>query len=279
MYLKERGKFMIKKLWQEHKGLLFMAIICLIIVFAVYGIAYLYNGNILTNIWIDFFTTVAIGYIVNFVFFLTQVIIPERKREVQSYSTIENLVKSLAGKVSNLIIEFDSCIDVKENNRLVLLNRSIFCILYHECDDNLGWGEEFDIFEEIDARIEAILRITDMITSSALFQYNNIELIKLIANLQQNDFLRNINKLIEFHKTISSDIVSEGIYNDYIKLKEVSTDLARYAQVQPFKLKIMNDKEKNEYLEQRKNKALEIKGAKNIDKNGIPRICVSIYNE
>lgn len=270
---------MIKKLWQEHKGLLFMAIICLIIVFAVYGIAYLYNGNILTNIWIDFFTTVAIGYIVNFVFFLTQVIIPERKREVQSYSTIENLVKSLAGKVSNLIIEFDSCIDVKENNRLVLLNRSIFCILYHECDDNLGWGEEFDIFEEIDARIEAILRITDMITSSALFQYNNIELIKLIANLQQNDFLRNINKLIEFHKTISSDIVSEGIYNDYIKLKEVSTDLARYAQVQPFKLKIMNDKEKNEYLEQRKNKALEIKGAKNIDKNGIPRICVSIYNE
>lgn len=206
-------------------------------------------------------------------------IIPERKREVQSYSTIENLVKSLAGKVSNLIIEFDSCIDVKENNRLVLLNRSIFCILYHECDDNLGWGEEFDIFEEIDARIEAILRITDMITSSALFQYNNIELIKLIANLQQNDFLRNINKLIEFHKTISSDIVSEGIYNDYIKLKEVSTDLARYAQVQPFKLKIMNDKEKNEYLEQRKNKALEIKGAKNIDKNGIPRICVSIYNE
>lgn len=269
---------MFKKLTEENKGLLISAVISILFVIIAYISAMIKGRQVLEIIWMDFGLVIATGYLASFIFYLTQVLTPEISKEKKSFKAIENRMNVLAQDIDIFLLELGQCIEITKDDRIIIKKETENYILYRDRDD-VGFGGEFSLDASVSLEIKGINKSFDKITNNILFGYNKMSIIMLVSELQQNEFLRNINKLIEFHKTISSDIVSEGIYNDYIKLKEVSTDLARYAQVQPFKLKIMNDKEKNEYLEQRKNKALEIKGAKNIDKNGIPRICVSIYNE
>ena len=102
---------MFKKLSEENKGLLISAVISILFVIITYISAMIKGYQILEIIWIDFGLVMATGYLVSFIFYLTQVLTPEMSREKKSFKAIENRINVLAQDIDIFWLELGQCIE------------------------------------------------------------------------------------------------------------------------------------------------------------------------
>lgn len=213
----------------------------------VLGIEPLFNGMY----------NLSIGYIVSLIFYVLQVYIPDTKEQIRCFEIIKPDIEKLYDEMGYILEILNSILKVNKDT-LVNQGQTIFCK-----DKISNNGIEKTSPKEVDLKAtflgyeKNINNIIDKMVNKSIYQYNDLELLKLISKLQSSklphglyelgllyDIGKNENsaKLVFGEETISYINEFRNIYDEFDKynFNKVKHTMSK-----------MTEEEEKEYLDKK----------------------------
>lgn len=176
------------KLFRQHRWLTIVCIISVLIV-VVYFITYttpeLFVG---AGRLFDIITQIAIGYIINYVFFIVNVFLPQIQSEEKAFKMCELQIISLIEEINRLENIFSSFI--KLNYGRIEYTTGTIYYKYPSSD-----GCSFiNITNYLKSEYGVLSRYLNSITSNRYFHQLNVDIVELVNDIQYSDFLGYLNR-------------------------------------------------------------------------------------
>lgn len=223
-----------KKLYVKHKGLTLVCLASVLIVilyFITYDIPELFIG---AGRMFDILSQIAIGYIINYIFFIVNVFLPQLRSEEKAFQVCELPIVSLLEEIQKIENNFSSFIDLKYGT----LRYQTGTIYYQYPNSD---GRSFIcITDFLKAEGSILQRKFDNLSSNRHFNSLDGKIIELINNLQYSDFVGYLSKFpyhagdlsnVMFAKNAYTTILSDA-YNNFIETAHELRD-ACHAQISP----------------------------------------------
>ncbi len=186
-----------KTLWKENRILCVISLISIIIVLA-YNISYnmpeLISG---IGLWYTLLYDLSIGVLINFMFFIFQVIIPSYKKQQTAFSIAKSKLERLYFLLSDITLSTDKYIKINSDDSIEVPN-VIHYFLRHDAGSNCGWLIRMDFSTSgIERYTHEVTETLNEITSNFTYSSNNYELIEKLSKLQSNNYLNYLTYAIQ----------------------------------------------------------------------------------
>lgn len=239
------GELVLKKFYLSHKGVS-IGFVCSIVVILFYLLT-LGKEDIGKDLekWLNVLFQVGVGYIINFLFYITQVYLPQIKEEEKAFALFEADLYGLSSSMERLYNLVEAFVNLKGD--VINYKRGIICFK-NELDDN----EKFYHVNIDKALKRACSNIDDRINkvvNNKAFMFCNKQLIYSVSEIQLNGFT----KVIYSHAELPDDEFkmlkiagAEEIYKDFVELYEKIAKYSSYERRAQYKE--LNEEELREYL-------------------------------
>ena len=201
-----------KTIFQEHLFLTFGLAISIFIAmsYIILEIFFKINNNILNVL-----SQISVGYIINFLFFLTQIYLPRKQKYEEAFNNnkldLLNIKKSIANIISIVtsLVKIEGGFISYKNGEIYVKEADTFSFL--------------EIESEINSNIKIIEDCIRNLNKNVLFLQCNEYIITMISKLQSNQFIDNIQFSINARKEELYICVPE-IINNFEQFKEILHD-------------------------------------------------------
>lgn len=174
--------------------------------------------------WYKLLTDLCIGIIINLIFYIFQLYIPQIKSQKKSFLLIKNDLDSMLFDIVDIILVTYNCIHISETNSVTLKKTTVyFRRLSKESKDSTGWCNRIELSKkEINGYKNSINSKLDKITNNSMYDKNSAYLIELISALQSNKFLK---ELLDYFSLPQTNAVYGSIYNDFKSFELLTIEL------------------------------------------------------
>ena len=176
--------------------------------------------------WYKLLTDFCIGIIINLIFYIFQLYIPEIRLQEKSFLLIKDDLSSMLYNMVDIILVTDNCIDITQTNYITIKKTVVyFRRLSNESKDSTGWCKRIELSnEEINDYKNSINSSLDKIINNSMYDKNSAYLIELISTLQSNKFLKELLDYFSLHQT---NAAYGSIYNDFNEFKLLTINLLK----------------------------------------------------
>lgn len=202
------GGDIMKMLFHRHKALsliLIVAIIIIILYLATLNVQEVFSnaGKIFEVIF-----QISIGYIINFIFFVVNIYVPNNSSQVKALSVTRLSIASLLEEIRRLENIFDSFVKLNYGRISFQLGT-----IYYKYPDSAG-RSYIDVTQYIKSESTALQRHFDRLCSIRYFHSLDCEIIELINDLQYCDFQGYLKRFLHVEGDPNQIIFGQ---NKYIK--------------------------------------------------------------
>lgn len=214
----------LKKFYLEHKGVsigFVFSIIVILFCLLTLGKEEILEGS---EKWLNVLFQVGVGYIINFLFYITQVYLPQIKEEEKAFSLFERDLEKLAVSMSRLNNMVKAFVDFKDDK--IDYKRGV---IYFTNDlDNKFNFYRVNIDEDIKNSCRKIVETTNRIINNKVFNFCSKELIYCVSEIQANDFIKSISTYACYPDTMFKILKCRGIENLYKEFVSLYEELLKY---------------------------------------------------
>lgn len=178
-----------KALWKENKILCVITLVSIINVLS-YNITY-NKPEIISGIglWYTLLYDLSIGVLINFMFFIFQLFIPNCKKQKTAFSIAKDKLEWLYFLLSDITLSTDRYIKINSNDSLEVPN-GIHYFLRRDTGSNSGWLIRMEFSTNgIERYTNQVTKTLNEIISNFTYSNNNYELIEKLSKLQSNNYL------------------------------------------------------------------------------------------
>lgn len=142
--------------------------------------------------WYKLAADLSIGVIINFIFFLFQVYIPQCDAEKKAFPVIKPELIRLVEAIQELLLVLNQYFPDYRVGRFNVANSRVHYMLMHDANVRKGWTRQFDIYHDFIALVAMAERSLDKVLSSALLPNCDAELTQLLGRIKLNGFLKTV---------------------------------------------------------------------------------------
>lgn len=216
-----------RKLYSRYKWLtifLGVSIVIVISYYASYNLPELFSG---AGRLFDFANQISIGYIINFLFFLLNIYLPQLDAEKKAFQVCNLPIVSLLEEVRRIENVFSSFITLKHTQI-----RYPTGIVYYQYPDS-GGRSFIDITSFLKNEFASIQRRFSAVVSNRHFGSLDAKIIELINDMQYSDFLRYMSILPYHDGDLSYASIPQNAYSDawedaYNKFISLALELQKF---------------------------------------------------
>lgn len=234
-----------KNFYLEHKGISVGFVISVIVV--LFSLLSLGNEEIWlgSEKWFSTVFQIGIGYIINFLFYITQVYLPQIKEEEKAFALFEADLYILSSAMARLYNLVEAFVNIKGG--VINYKRGIICFKNELADNKKFYHVNIDkalkrACSQIDVRV-------DKLVNNKAFMFCNKQLIYCVSEIQLNGFTKVIYSQAEMPDDkfkMLKTACAEETYKDFVVLYE---KIAKYsAYERSAKYKELNEEELREYI-------------------------------
>ena len=195
-----------KKLFKKQKFLTITCAIAFVIIFVyflTYNIPELFPGG---GLIFDTIFQIAVGYIINYIFFIVNIYIPQINSEAKALQVCKSSIHSLLGEISKLEDYFNSFITLN----LGRISYQTGIIYYKYPNSN---GRSFiDITTYLRNEYPILKDKLSSITSNRYFNSLDSSIIELINSIQYSDFLDYLKRFQYCEKDMNNTLFGQNVY-------------------------------------------------------------------
>lgn len=208
----------IQTFYKRNKALSWMFVIATFIILSYY-ISY-DMPEIIPGIekWYNLLTNLCIGVVINFLFYLFQVYIPELKDEEKSLLQIKDRMKHLGNNLQELIFILDNYVEGWDQNMIIIKNKMVFFKKANSLDDEFGWGRQFDFDKDLPHLTNSIVEAAEKLLSSVPAAKCSEDVLNVLYDIQSNDVYWKLAQATM--NTFTANAVFNGANEDFIELKD-----------------------------------------------------------
>ena len=195
--------------------------------------------------WLNVTFQIGIGYIINFLFYITQVYLPRIKQEEEAFALFEADIYILSSEMARLYNLVEAFVNIKGSE--INYKRGIICF-----KDELADNKKFYHIKIDKALKRACINIDDRINklvNNKAFMFCNKQLIYCVSEIQLNGFTKVIYSQTEMSDAefkMFKTAYAEETYKDFIELYE---KIAKYSSYERrVKYKELSEEELREYI-------------------------------
>ena len=174
--------------------------------------------------WYNLLTNLCIGVVINFLFYLFQVYIPNLKDEEKSLLQIKDRMKHLGNNLQELILILDSYVDGWNQNMIIVKDKKVFFKKADSVDDEFGWGRQFDFNKDLPHLTKSIIEAAGKISSSVPAAKCNEDVLNVLYDIQSNDLYWKLTQATI--NTFTANAVFNGAKEDFLRLKNARDRLS-----------------------------------------------------
>lgn len=210
-------------LWKENRLICVLSIFSLLI-----ALSYVATYNMPEKIpgirkWYSFGYDISLGIMVNFVFFMFQLFIPNQEKRRQAFLVIKSDLESLYWKLSDIELCTGRYIQINSDN-IVVSSGVHYFIRCNESSEE-GWLTRMDLsIDGIEDYCNYIEKDISKIMNNSIYSNNAYELIKNISDLQSNEYLKYLKHAAS---ETNSNVVYGDVKNEYNQYCEIVTYLGK----------------------------------------------------
>ena len=168
--------------------------------------------------WYNLLTNLCIGVVVNFLFYIFQVYIPELKEEEKSLLQIKDRLKRLGNNLQELILILDSYLEGWDQDMIIVKEKVVFFKKANSPNDESGWGRRFDFDKDLPHLTKSIVEAADKLSSSVPAAKCSEDVLNVLYDIQSNDLYWKLTQATM--NAFTSNAVFNGAKEDLIKLKD-----------------------------------------------------------
>lgn len=168
--------------------------------------------------WYNLLTNLCIGVVVNFLFYIFQVYIPEINKEEKSLLQIKDRMKHLGNNLQELILILENYVAGWDKDMLIMKDKVVYFKKADSQSDEFGWGRRFDFEKELPYLTKSIVEAADKLSSSVPAAKCSEEVLNVLYDIQSNDLYWKLTQATM--NAFTANAVFNGVQEDFIKLKD-----------------------------------------------------------
>lgn len=142
--------------------------------------------------WYKLVADLSIGVIINFIFFLFQVYIPQCEAEKKAFPVIKPELIRLVEEIQELLLILNQYLPDYRVGSFNVANSQVHYMLMHDENVRKGWARQFDLYHDFIPLVATAERSLDKVLSSALLPNCDAELTQLLGKIKLNGFLKTV---------------------------------------------------------------------------------------
>lgn len=197
--------------------------------------------------WYKLSNDLSIGILINFVFYLFQIYIPQQEAEKNAFPAIKPELIMMIENIQEIMLVLEHYLPDYRYGKFNITDNVVHYMLQSDAIVRKGWSRQFDLYRDFTPIIKSIDNSLDKLLSSVFLPQCDKELIELLGRLRLNGFLKTL-------KGAEKDrFDSDGIFGDFKKYHTEFTAiyerLKRYAEGYTIRsLSPLNEKEIEQYF-------------------------------
>ena len=147
--------------------------------------------------WYKLMFDLSLGVIVNLIFYLFQVYLPQLEAEKNSLPVITPELVKLIDKMQEIVLVLEYYLPDYKQGKFNILNDTVYYMLKDNADIRRGWSRKFILSNDFLPLIESADKTLDRLLSSIFLPNCDSELIELLGKMKLNGFLKALESAAE----------------------------------------------------------------------------------
>lgn len=161
--------------------------------------------------WYKLSNDLSIGILINFIFYVFQIYIPQQEAEKNSFPAIKPELIMIVENIQEIMLVLESYLPDFREGKFDVSDNVVQYMLQNDINVRKGWARQFDLYQDFLPMINSVGGSLDKLLSSVFIQHCDRELIELLGKLKLNRFLKTL-------KDAEKDkFCSDGTYGDFPK--------------------------------------------------------------
>lgn len=176
--------------------------------------------------WYKLLSDLSVGVIINFIFYVFQIYIPNLQAEKASFPAIKLELVKMIKEIQEITLVIEHYFPQYRQGRFDVTEDTVYYILQADCEKRCGWSSKFNSFSDFTPSIKSINESLDKLLTSIFLANCDKALTQLLGQLKLNGFLKSLSDAQK--DKFDSDATYGDFANQYPEFKAIYEALRRY---------------------------------------------------